>query len=144
MKNKLVIKIEVLILITLFTLFILSVLYAYIALIKSDNKINPAVPIIPDNKIFPTKQFSELLKQEPILTCSQIDRASFDSATKKYVVTLGSNSSGSTWSIRNNLNCSPTGGSGSVFTTMCKNIGVSKATVSYGESQNTCEFTIEP
>jgi len=144
MQNKLVIKIEVLILIILFTLFILSVFYAYIALIKSDNKISPSAPITPDKKIFPTKQPPKLLKQEPTLTCSQIDRASFDSASKKYIVTLGSNSSDSTWSILNILNCSPTAGSGSIFTTTCIQLGTSTATVSFGGDQNTCDFSTEP
>ncbi|OGK31037.1 hypothetical protein A3F29_03220 [Candidatus Roizmanbacteria bacterium RIFCSPHIGHO2_12_FULL_33_9] len=144
MKNKTVLKVELLILIILIAIFSLSVIYAYINLKPSENKVNPVGYMEPTSKLYPVKPSSNPQDQKSILACSQIDKASFDSVTKKYIVALGSNSSDATWSIQNNLNCSPIGGSGSIFTTNCDYIGKSKATVSYGENQSTCEFTTVP
>ncbi|MEX1052553.1 MAG: prepilin-type N-terminal cleavage/methylation domain-containing protein [Patescibacteria group bacterium] len=80
----------------------------------------------------------------PSVNCSQIGSATYDANLDKYVVTLGSNFSESTWSIVNILDCSPTGGSGSIFTTSCVQLGTSTATVSYGTEQNTCDFSTIP
>jgi general secretion pathway protein G len=80
----------------------------------------------------------------PSVNCSQSGSAYYDSGSNKYIVTLISNLSGSTWSILNILDCSPTGGSGSIFTTRCTDLGTSTATVSFGGEQNNCEFSTVP
>ena len=135
MKNKIVLKVEILILIILFVIFILSVFYAYISLKRSENEISQTSVLQPT---------SEPQDQKSILNCSQVDKAYFENSSKKYVVTLGSNSSGVTWSIQNNLNCSPLAGSGSIFTIRCVQQGTSTATVSFGALQNTCSFSTKP
>lgn len=145
MKNKIVLRVELLILIILFSLFILSVFYVYISLKRSENNITPSQHLIePSSKSNPVRLQSGTPRQESILTCFQIDKAIYDNISKKYSVTLGSNSSNAVWSIQSNLNCSPTGGSGSIFTTGCSQLGTSTATVSYGTEQNTCDFSTEP
>ena len=75
----------------------------------------------------------------PPITCNQHGSAYFDG--QKYIVTLISNYTGASWTILNNLNCTPLAGSGSIFGTSCVNLGTSTATVSFGGIQNTCQFS---
>ena len=144
MKDKIVLKVEILILFILFAVFILSVIYAYVSLKRSTNEINQTSALEPTSKLYPIKPSSEPQDQKPVLNCSQVDKAYFENSSKKYVVTLGSNSSDATWSIQNNLNCSPLAGSGSTFNTRCTQHGTSTATVSIGTLQNTCQFSTIP
>ncbi len=87
----------------------------------------------------------------PVIVCNQIGKATESYVVRRreyyisgYNVTLGSNYSSSTWSILNNLNCSPLAGSGSTFNTKCTQLGTSTATVSIGTLQNTCQFSTIP
>ena len=75
----------------------------------------------------------------PPITCNQHGSAYFDG--QKYIVTLISNYTDASWTVLNNLNCTPLAGSGSIFGTSCVNIGTSTATVSFGGIQNTCQFS---
>ncbi|MFH1826962.1 MAG: hypothetical protein ABH812_00815 [bacterium] len=133
MKNKKTITFEILIPIILIFIILFGVLFLYL---RTNKFINKNTHNYIENK--------ETNAQKQGLNCDQIDNAKYDTNSKKYVVTMGSNSSSTAWSIQNNLDCSPIGGSGSIFETKCKELGKSVATISYGNEQSTCEFSTEP
>ena len=75
----------------------------------------------------------------PLITCNQIGTARVGETA-----TLYSGQDASSWTVNNTLNCVPSVGTGSIFTTVCQQSGSTTVFVTNGSSSNSCLLTISP
>jgi len=75
----------------------------------------------------------------PLITCYQIGTTRVGETA-----TLYSGQGASLWTINNTLDCTPSVGTGSIFTTVCQQSGSTTVYITNGSSSNSCPLTISP